>query len=150
MTLPDGRSHCAQILGIDTDADTNAINRAYRQKKYDARNDPEASQRIEAAHSSLMMSALTARMKVSRGPSLARLIIFADMLTHTSMDAGKECRKGCSLCRQRAFVSMETKVSAFGFVNQQTAAAAILPYFNMCYGIMNSRTTCICPMAWTL
>lgn len=52
------------MLGVPRDADSNTINRAYRQKKWDAKADAEALQRIEAAHSSLMMAALQARMKV--------------------------------------------------------------------------------------
>jgi len=75
MAYSGGAADPYKVLGIDQDADTNAINRAYRQKKYDARNDPEASQKIEAAHSSLMMSALTARMK---GKSVARGVAYAD------------------------------------------------------------------------
>jgi hypothetical protein len=56
------------VLGVPRDADSNTINRAYRQKKWDAKADAEALQRIEAAHSSLMMAALQARMKVGAPP----------------------------------------------------------------------------------
>lgn len=53
-----------QVLGIPRDADSNAINRAYTQKKYAARGNDSLTKKIEAAHSQLMMSALTARLKV--------------------------------------------------------------------------------------
>eukprot|EP00878_Enallax_costatus_P002216 GHUV01002387.1.p1 GENE.GHUV01002387.1~~GHUV01002387.1.p1 ORF type:complete len:253 (+),score=40.80 GHUV01002387.1:166-924(+) len=52
-----------KILGIDRDADTNAINRAYSQKKYAARGNDALTAQIEQAHSQLMMSALSARLK---------------------------------------------------------------------------------------
>jgi hypothetical protein len=56
------------VLGIPRDADSNTISRAYRQKKWDYKADAEGLQRIEAAHSSLMMAALQARMKVGAPP----------------------------------------------------------------------------------
>lgn len=60
------RRHCRQVLGVERDADTNAINRAYTQRKFHARGNEAATQRIEAAHSKLMMEALNARLKVQR------------------------------------------------------------------------------------
>jgi hypothetical protein len=63
------------VLGIDRDADTNAINRAYTQKKYAAREDPALTQQIEAAHSSLMMAALSQRMK---GKAVSKAVAYAD------------------------------------------------------------------------
>eukprot|EP00877_Chromochloris_zofingiensis_P008690 jgi/Chrzof1/4074/Cz13g19080.t1 len=64
-----------QVLGIPRDADSNAINRAYTQKKYAARGNDSLTKKIEAAHSQLMMSALTARLK---GKAVNKDIRFAD------------------------------------------------------------------------
>jgi hypothetical protein len=64
-----------KVLGIDRDADSNAINRAYSQKKYAARGNDALTQQIEAAHSALMMSALTARMK---GKAVSKAVAYAD------------------------------------------------------------------------
>lgn len=64
-----------RVLGIDPDADTNAINRAYSQKKYAARGNDALTAQIESAHSQLMMSALTRRMK---GQGVSKSIAYAD------------------------------------------------------------------------
>lgn len=64
-----------KVLGVPRDADSNAINRAYSQKKYAARGNDALTQQIEAAHSALMMSALTARMK---GKAVAKDVAYAD------------------------------------------------------------------------
>jgi hypothetical protein len=65
-----------KVLGVDPDADTNTINRAYSVKKYAARgNDPLTAQ-IEAAHSQLMMSALSRRMK---GQGVPKSIAYGDV-----------------------------------------------------------------------
>jgi len=64
-----------RVLGIDPDADTNQINRAYSQKKYAARGNDALTAQIEAAHSQLMMSALTRRMK---GKGVPKSIAYAD------------------------------------------------------------------------
>lgn len=54
-----------QVLGIPRDADGNAIQRAYRKKMGEVKGKDEAAQqRIEAAHSQIMMAALTSRLKV--------------------------------------------------------------------------------------
>ncbi|KAF8062108.1 DRC9 [Scenedesmus sp. PABB004] len=66
-----------RVLGVERDADTNAINRAYTQKKYAARNagDDRAAAEIEAAHSALMMRALSARVK---GKAVSKDVAYAD------------------------------------------------------------------------
>lgn len=64
-----------RVLGIDPDADTNQINRAYSQKKFAAKGNDALLAQIEAAHSQLMMSALTRRMK---GKGVPKSIAYAD------------------------------------------------------------------------
>jgi hypothetical protein len=64
-----------KVLGIDPDSDTNQINRAYSQKKYAARGNDALTAQIESAHSQLMMSALTRRMK---GQGVSKSIAYAD------------------------------------------------------------------------
>ncbi|WIA38144.1 hypothetical protein OEZ86_001502 [Tetradesmus obliquus] len=64
-----------KVLGIDRDADTNTINRAYTVKKYAARGNDALSQQIEAAHSALMMAALSQRMK---GKAVNKQVAYAD------------------------------------------------------------------------
>lgn len=58
-----GETDPYKVLGLPPDADNNAINRAFRIKKFEARgNDPETA-RLEAAHSALMMAALAQRVR---------------------------------------------------------------------------------------
>lgn len=64
------------VLGVEPDADTNAINRAYTVKKYAARGNDALTAQIETAHSQLMMSALTRRMK---GKGVDRSLAYADV-----------------------------------------------------------------------
>jgi DNA polymerase delta subunit 1 len=52
-----------QVLGLPPNADYNAIQRAYKKKVFDARGNEAEQQRVEAAHSTLMMSALTSRLQ---------------------------------------------------------------------------------------
>lgn len=57
---------CAlQLLGIKPDADNNEINRAFNRKKYEYRLDPAMRNKLEEAHSQLMMAAFNARIRVS-------------------------------------------------------------------------------------
>lgn len=65
-----------KILGVPMDADSNAIARAYRVKKYEARGNDKLSQKIENAHDKLMMSALSARLK--GGGAVSKDILYAD------------------------------------------------------------------------
>lgn len=64
-----GRNHlcriiCMQVLGLSPGADSEAVQRSYRRAKNDARGNKERLEKIEAAHTSIMMSGLSARMKV--------------------------------------------------------------------------------------
>uniref|UniRef100_A0A7S0V7Z3 J domain-containing protein n=1 Tax=Polytomella parva TaxID=51329 RepID=A0A7S0V7Z3_9CHLO len=63
------------VLGVKPDANTNEINRAYTKKKSENRNDAVVLQRIEAAHSKIMFSQLSARMK---SKSIDKDIAYAD------------------------------------------------------------------------
>jgi len=56
-------SPVCQVLGLPKNADYNAIQRAYRKKLSECRGNEEAASRIEQAHSSLMMNALTSRLQ---------------------------------------------------------------------------------------
>jgi hypothetical protein len=53
-----------QLLGIKPDADNNEINRAFNKKKWENKADPVMRNRIENAHSQLMMAAFNARIRV--------------------------------------------------------------------------------------
>lgn len=66
-----------KVLGIPRDADGNAIQRAYRKKMSEVKGkDEAAAQRIEAAHSQIMMSALTSRLKGN--VSVEKDVLYAD------------------------------------------------------------------------
>ena len=66
----------SQVLGIPKNADYNAIQRAYRKKMSEAITDEAEKSRIEAAHSSLMMSALTSRLQGNT--SVDKNVLYAD------------------------------------------------------------------------
>ncbi len=55
-----------QVLGLSPGANSEAVQRSYRRALNDAKraNDKGRVENIEAAHTSIMMSGLTARMKV--------------------------------------------------------------------------------------
>ncbi|MEW5309973.1 MAG: hypothetical protein WDW38_001811 [Sanguina aurantia] len=59
------------VLGIKPDATSNEINRAYTKKKYEARLSVKDTAKVEQAHSSIMMSGLTARMKAGASKDVA-------------------------------------------------------------------------------
>ncbi|GAX86315.1 hypothetical protein CEUSTIGMA_g13727.t1 [Chlamydomonas eustigma] len=65
------------VLGIGPDADNNEINRAYSKKKYEYRHDTANLQKVEQAHSSLMLSALSRRVKA--GGAVPKDIKYADV-----------------------------------------------------------------------
>lgn len=56
-----------QVLGVPPDADSDTVNRAYNRKKYEVRGNDGAMARLEAAHSAVVMAALSARL--AGGPS---------------------------------------------------------------------------------
>jgi hypothetical protein len=66
-----------KVLGIPPDADNNAINRAFRVKKFEARGNDAETARLEAAHSALMMAALASRVRAGAGAVPAE-VRFAD------------------------------------------------------------------------
>ena len=66
----------SQVLGIPKNADYNAIQRAYRKKLADAIVDEALKSRIEAAHSTIMMSALTSRLQGNT--SVDKNVLYAD------------------------------------------------------------------------
>jgi hypothetical protein len=65
-----------QVLGLPQNADYNAIQRAYKKKTFENRGNDAELQRLEAAHSTLMMSALTARMQ--GGVKVEKDVLYAD------------------------------------------------------------------------
>lgn len=65
-----------QVLGIPRNADYNAIQRAYRKKVVEAVGNDAEKLRIEAAHSSIMMSALTSRLQGNT--SVDKNVLYAD------------------------------------------------------------------------
>lgn len=55
--------HTPQVLGLSPGAGPDAVNRAYNRLKRERRGDDAFIARLEAAHGSLMMAQLTARVK---------------------------------------------------------------------------------------
>ena len=53
------------MLGVSSAADSDAINRAYKNKLKAAGGDATQKRAIEEAHSSILMSGLTSRLRVS-------------------------------------------------------------------------------------
>ena len=54
-----------QVLGIPSTVDSEAVARAYKAKLREAGKDDAKKQRIESAHSSIMMASLTSRLQVA-------------------------------------------------------------------------------------
>jgi hypothetical protein len=67
-----------KVLGIPPDADNNAINRAFRVKKFEARGNDAETARLEAAHSALMMAALAQRVRGAGAGAVPAEVRFAD------------------------------------------------------------------------
>ncbi|KAI7841013.1 hypothetical protein COHA_005241 [Chlorella ohadii] len=66
-----------QVLGVPPNADSTTIQRAYKKKLSEVKGKDEAAQqRIEAAHSQLMMAGLSARLK--GGVSVEKDVLYAD------------------------------------------------------------------------
>jgi hypothetical protein len=57
-----------QVLDLPKNANSEQLARAYRIKMREAKGDEEATSRIEAAHTSLMMKFFTKRMQVACPP----------------------------------------------------------------------------------
>lgn len=56
-----------QVLGIPRNADSVSIQRAYKKRLAEVKGrDEAAQQRIEAAHSAIMMASLTSRLQARR------------------------------------------------------------------------------------
>mmetsp|Transcript_3798 Transcript_3798/g.10852 ORF Transcript_3798/g.10852 Transcript_3798/m.10852 type:complete len:259 (-) Transcript_3798:732-1508(-) len=64
------------VLGLPQNADYNAIQRAYKKKLSENRGNEEVQAAIEAAHSSLMMNALTSRLQ--GGAPVDKNVLYAD------------------------------------------------------------------------
>lgn len=67
-----------KVLGVPPDADNNAINRAFRVKKFEARGNDAETARLEAAHSALMMAALASRVRGAGAAAVPAEVRFAD------------------------------------------------------------------------
>ena len=59
MSMP-----CPQVLSLPKNADSEAILRAYRKKLRDNRGNDAALERIEAAHTAILMRGLSSRLAV--------------------------------------------------------------------------------------
>ena len=57
-----------QVLGLSRDANSDAVSRAYKKRLTDARGNDTEKAKIENAHSIIMMSQLSARMKAGPLP----------------------------------------------------------------------------------
>lgn len=62
----------SQVLGLSPGANSEAVQRSYRRAKNDAKGDKSRIEKIEAAHTSIMMSGLSQRMKVRAGSCMLR------------------------------------------------------------------------------
>ena len=90
-----------QVLGVPRNADSISIQRAYRKKVAELKGrDDAAVQRIEAAHSAIMMSALTSRLKVpavaapAPAAGCARAVPLRQAASST-LQAGQPVRRRC-------------------------------------------------------
>ena len=72
-----------QVLGLSPGAPSDALDRAYKRKRSENKFNEKELERIESAHSTLMMSALSARLQVYHQPRRG----FCMMLCHTSFAA---------------------------------------------------------------
>lgn len=77
-----------QLLGIPTNADSNTINRLYKQKLFEAKTD-EQKAAIESAHSAIMMNLLTRRVK--GGSPVDKDIQFADKVRIENLECSTLC-----------------------------------------------------------
>ncbi|PNH09501.1 Coiled-coil domain-containing protein 13 [Tetrabaena socialis] len=64
-----------KLLGIQRDADSNEVAKMYRMKQYEHRHNNAMLKKVEAAHSTIMQSQLTARFK---GKGVSKSIAYAD------------------------------------------------------------------------
>ena len=62
----------AQALGLSPNANSEAVQRSYRRALNDAKGDKGRIEKIEAAHTRIMMSGLTQRMKVCKTSGVRR------------------------------------------------------------------------------
>lgn len=87
--------HSYQVLGVPKGADTNAVQRAYKLRMSEVRGrDEAAQQQIEAAHSAIMMAALSSRLKVGKADTWLRSVL---KLSHCV----KRHTRSCNLSRPR-------------------------------------------------
>ena len=117
------------MLGLPGSADSDAVARAYRVKLREAGKDDAAKQRIESAHSSIMMAALTSRLKArpQRRPKLSctpRPAIGSHLIA--AFPAG---RRTCGIkrdkvCRQSPVLSLASKVNTSHLVDEAEVVAA--------------------------
>jgi len=61
---------CVQVLSLPKNADSQAILRAYRNKLRDNKGNDDAIERIEAAHTAILMRGLSSRLSVMLLPLL--------------------------------------------------------------------------------
>ena len=88
-----------QVLGVPADADSNAIQRAYRKKVGEFKGKDEAKvQAIEAAHSAIMMRQLTSRLSVRLLPAALLPPTFS---LHGMLMPLQQHRSGAALQHQR-------------------------------------------------
>ena len=59
--------HVPQVLGVRSDTSSETLQRAYRKRLSEAKGDKARTAAVEEAHSRIMMSNLSARMKVRAG-----------------------------------------------------------------------------------
>lgn len=64
------------VLGVPRGADSNSVQRAYRKRLSEVKGNEAAKRRVEMAHSALMMSTLTSRLKGNI--SVEKDVLYAD------------------------------------------------------------------------
>ncbi|KAK9845608.1 hypothetical protein WJX84_010975 [Apatococcus fuscideae] len=67
-----------KVLGLSQGAPADAFDRAYKRKRAENKFNEKELERIEAAHSTLMMSALSARLKGGATSDVSKQVKFAD------------------------------------------------------------------------
>lgn len=128
------------MLGLEPGADSAEIAKQYRVKRYEHRSNDAMLAKVEAAHGSLMLSALNARMKVcpwAIGSSCVRrlretppLIVALQLC---SLAAGERREQIRRLCGPRATVPLAAQVGTGCAVGSSLGGKA-LPDYRICAG----------------
>ena len=87
-----------QVLGISRGVNSDAVNRAYKKKITEARGNDAEKARIENAHSTIMMSQLSARMKAGTRCVFESRHSSVSSLSSCCLSSTQKCHKNYPVC----------------------------------------------------